>query len=57
MTEWSYDFCVSNGEITVMSNDCLDCEANKISPTPSLSHLYLRRRGIFGSREPGALAE
>ena len=52
MTEWSYDFCVSNGEITVMSNGCLDSEANKISPDPSLSHLYLGRRGIIGA--PGA---
>ncbi len=47
MTEWTYDFSVGNGEITVMSNGCLDCEANKISRTPRLIHLYLGRRGIL----------
>jgi hypothetical protein len=26
MTEWSYDFGVSNGEITVMSDGDLECE-------------------------------
>jgi hypothetical protein len=57
MTESSYDFCVSNGEITVISDGCLDCEAIKISPGPWLVHLYLRKRGIFGSGDLGALAE
>ncbi len=47
MTESSYDFCVSNGEITVMSNGCPAGEANKISPAPWLSHLYLADMGYL----------
>jgi hypothetical protein len=57
MTEWTYDFSVSNREITVMANGCLEGEANKISRNPWLVHLYLGRRGIFASGEPGASAE
>jgi hypothetical protein len=57
MTEWSYDFNVGNGEITVMMNDAWDAKRNKISLDPWLLHLYLAKHWIFASGEPGASAE
>jgi hypothetical protein len=53
MTEWSYDFNVGNGEITVMRNGTWDAKGNKISLDPWLLHLHQARQRL-GSAEPGA---